>query len=115
MLAPALGVPVGGIPLAVSSSNSPKGTRQATSPVFPLIATSSIHGGGTQRAADGGVAALVMSRPKPRCNVTPCQPYAPPFLQIAWSTFVSLRLSQKAWSSGVIVGGLTGGIPCGAE
>src|SRR5215212_5565065 len=45
---PDAGVPVGFTPFAVSSSNSPSGTRQAISPVFALTATSSPHGGSVQ-------------------------------------------------------------------
>src|SRR3954471_17182437 len=45
---PEAGVPVGFTPFAVSSSNSPSGTRQAISPVLALTATSSPHGGSVQ-------------------------------------------------------------------
>src|SRR6185503_14781748 len=45
---PEFGVPVGLTPLAVSASNSPSGTRHATSPVFALTATSSPQGGALQ-------------------------------------------------------------------
>src|SRR3954471_22110967 len=46
--APEFGVPVGLTPFAVSSSNSPSGTRHAMSPVFAFTATSSPHGGSVQ-------------------------------------------------------------------
>ncbi len=42
---PMFGAPVLGIPFAVSSSNSPRGTRHAISPVLTLTALSSPHGG----------------------------------------------------------------------
>src|ERR1700731_1514117 len=40
------GVPVLGTPSASNSSNDPRGTRHATSPVLTLTATISPHGGG---------------------------------------------------------------------